>query len=146
MTSPVDLPELPHLPDGGLAGLFEGTVPPGVYRCDSVGPDVLMQADAAGWAAAVIDLTDVTDKPEFMNRSVTGLELPDWFGKNWDALADSLTDLSWWGETNGYLIMTAGWPGFEEADTQAAATGVNVFTSAVGYWAVRETPLTVLLG
>ena len=81
MTSPVDLPELPDLPDGGLPGLFEGTVPPGVYRCDSVGPDVLMQAEAAGWIGAVIDLSDVTDKAEFMNRCVTGLELPDWFGK-----------------------------------------------------------------
>ena len=73
-----------------------------------------------------------------MNRCVTGLELPDWFGRNWDALADSLTDLSWWGETSGYLLMTAGWPGFEQADPKAAATAVNVFTAAVGYWAVRE--------
>jgi hypothetical protein len=146
MTSPVDLPELPELPDGGLPGLFEGTVPPGVYRCESVGPDVLMRAEAANWIGAVIDLSDVTDKAEFMNRCVTGLELPDWFGRNWDALADSLTDLSWWGETSGYVLMTAGWPVFEEADPEAAATAVNVFTAAAGYCSVRETPLTVLLG
>ncbi|HEV7624912.1 MAG TPA: barstar family protein, partial [Streptomyces sp.] len=112
MTSPVDLPDLPELPEDGLLGLFEGTVPPGVYRCRSVGPDALLQADASNWVGAVIDLSDVTDKAEFMNRCVIGLELPDWFGRNWDALADSLTDLSWWGETNGYLVMTAGWPGF----------------------------------
>jgi hypothetical protein len=146
MTSPVELPELPELPDGGLPGLFDGTVPPGVYRCDSVGPHVLMQADAANWTGAVIDLSDVTDKAEFMNRCATGLELPGWFGHNWDALADSLTDLSWWGETDGYVLMTAGWPGFEQADPKAAATAVNVFTAAVGYWSVRDAPLSVLLG
>lgn len=146
MTSPVNLPELPELPDDGLSGLFEGTVPPGVYRCPSVGPDVLMRAEAAGWVGAVIDLSGVTDKAEFMNRSVTGLELPDWFGRNWDALADSLTDLSWWGDTNGYVVMTAGWPGFEQADPTGAASAADVFAVAVGYWAVREAPLTVLLG
>ncbi|GGO51822.1 hypothetical protein GCM10012287_34750 [Streptomyces daqingensis] len=142
----MDLPELPELPGDGLPGLFEGTVPPGVYRCDSVGPDVLMQAEAADWIGAVIDLSDVTTKVEFMDRCATGLELPDWFGRNWDALADSLTDLSWWGETNGYMLMTAGWPGFEQADPASAATAVNVFTAAVGYWTVRSAPLTVLLG
>ncbi|SCK30931.1 Barstar (barnase inhibitor) [Streptomyces sp. WMMB 714] len=146
MTSPVDLPELPELPGEGLPGLFEGTVPPGVYRCDSVGPDVLMQAEAADWTGAVIDLSDVTTKAEFMDRCATGLEFPDWFGRNWDALADSLTDLSWWGETNGYMLMTAGWPGFEQADPASAVTAVNVFTAAVGYWTVRSAPLTVLLG
>lgn len=143
MTSSVDLPELP---DEQLPGLFEGTVPPGAYRCDSVGPHLLMQADAMGWVGAVIDLNGVTNKQEFMERCALGLELPDWFGRNWDALADCLTDLSWWGETRGYLLMTAGWPAFEARAPEEAATAADVFAAAVGYWEVRDAPLSVLLG
>ena len=94
----------------------------------------------------MIDLIKVRDKADFMERCVAGLELPDWFGRNWDALADSLTDLSWWGETGGYLVMTAGWPEWERADIAGAATAADIFTAAVGYWSVRETPLAVLLG
>jgi hypothetical protein len=143
MTSPVELPELPQ---ADLPRLFDASVPPGVYRLPSVGPDALMQAEAAGWVDAVVDLAGATNKAEFMERCAAGLELPDYFGHNWDALADLLTDLSWWGTTRGYLILATGWSSFELADPEDAAAAAEVFTAAVGFWAVRDTPLTVLLG
>ncbi|AXK34247.1 hypothetical protein DVA86_17925 [Streptomyces armeniacus] len=143
MTSPVQLPELP---DDGLSGIFDGTVPPGVYRVPSVGPEALLQAQAENWQAAVLDLGGVTDKAGFLDACASGLELPDWFGRNWDALADCLTDLSWWGEPNGYLVLTSGWPDFERAAPEAAEHAAGVFAAAVGYWAVRDAPLATLLG
>ncbi|GAA2641262.1 barstar family protein [Streptomyces axinellae] len=143
MTSPVELPELPQ---ADLPGLFDASVPPGVYRLPSVGPDALMQAEAAGWVDAVVDLAGATNKTDFMERCAAGLELPDYFGHNWDALADLLTDLSWWGTTRGYLILATGWSSFELADPADAEAAAEVFTAAVGFWAVRDTPLTVLLG
>ncbi|WP_016907281.1 barstar family protein [Streptomyces xiaopingdaonensis] len=143
MTSSVDLP---HLPYQDLPGVFDGSVPAGVYRCPGVGPDALMHAEAAGWIGAVADLTGVTDKAGFMEAFAVGLELPGYFGRNWDALSDCLTDLSWWGETEGYLLLTAGWAGFEQAAPAEADSAAGVLSAAAGYWAVRETPLTVLLG
>ncbi|GEB53721.1 MULTISPECIES: barstar family protein [Streptomyces] len=143
MTSPVELPELAQ---DDLPRLFDSSVPPGVYRLPSVGPDALMQAEAAGWVDAVVDLEGVTNKAEFMERCATGLELPDYFGRNWDALADLLTNLSWWGEAPGYLVLATSWTAFAEADPQDAAAAAEVFTAAVGFWAVRDTPLTILLG
>lgn len=143
MTSPVELPELP---EDGLSGIFDGTVPPGVYRVASVGPEALLQAQAEGWQAAVLDLTGVTDKAGFLDSCVAGLELPDWFGRNWDALADSLTDLSWWDEPRGYLVLTSGWPDFARAAPRDADTAAEILSAAVGYWAVRDAPLAALLG
>lgn len=143
MTSSVQLPELP---EDGLSGIFEGTVPPGAYRVASVGPEALIQADAAGWQAAVIDASGVTGKTEFLHRCAEGLELPDWFGGNWDALADCLTDLSWWGEPRGYLVLVSGWRDFERAAPEEADTAAGVLTAAVGYWSVRDTPLAAVLG
>ncbi|MCT2594835.1 barstar family protein [Streptomyces sp. N2-109] len=143
MTSSVELPELP---EDGLNGIFEGTVPPGVYLVPSVGPEALLQADAEGWQAAVLDLGGVTGRDGFFDSCVAGFELPEWFERNWDTLTDCLTDLSWWGETRGYLVLTSGWPDFARAAPRDADTAAAILAAAVGYWAVRETPLAVLLG
>lgn len=42
-----------------------------------------------------IDLHDVHDKPQALQRIADVLSFPDTFGHNWDALADALNDLSW---------------------------------------------------
>ncbi|MEV6201864.1 barstar family protein [Streptomyces sp. NPDC051771] len=41
----------------------------------------------------VLDLRGVTDKAGFMDRCADAFGLPDWFGRNWDALAESLGEL-----------------------------------------------------
>src|SRR5699024_7231387 len=42
-----------------------------------------------------IELSGTTDKSEILTRIASALIFPDWFGHNWDALADCLGDLSW---------------------------------------------------
>jgi len=42
-----------------------------------------------------IDLAGCTDKATLLARFAAALHFPDWFGHNWDALSDCLTDLSW---------------------------------------------------
>ena len=40
------------------------------------------------WLVALTRMT-------FLSRIAEALEFPDWFGRNWDAFFDCLTDLSW---------------------------------------------------
>ncbi len=57
----------------------------------------------------VTDLSGCPGKTELLRRLSLSLELPDTFGDNWDALADSLRDLRWipaW----GYVLL------FDHAD------------------------------
>ncbi|WP_341647529.1 barstar family protein [Thauera humireducens] len=42
-----------------------------------------------------VELADCTDKAGLLRRFAEAFRFPDWFGHNWDALADCLTDLSW---------------------------------------------------
>lgn len=70
---------------------------------------------AAGWSQVRLDLTGVTDKPAFMDRCARALGLPDWFGRNWDALADCLGDLSWAPPARGRLLVVTGWRDFARA-------------------------------
>lgn len=47
----------------------------------------------AGWRFALVESDDAASKPEVFDTIQHGLGLPDWFGKNLDALVDALRDL-----------------------------------------------------
>ena len=51
-----------------------------------------------------IDLHGCTDKASLMSHLNDALHFPESFGGNWDALADSLRDLSWL-KASGYLLL-----------------------------------------
>ena len=59
-----------------------------------------------------IDLSRVTTKEAFLTAAGEALAFPDWYGHNWDALADCLTDLSWM-VADGYVFV------LDHADTFA---------------------------
>jgi RNAse (barnase) inhibitor barstar len=61
-----------------------------------------------------VDLSRVTDKEAFLDAVGKALGFPDWYGHNWDALADCLTDLSWMA-ADGYVIV------LDHADAFASA-------------------------
>lgn len=86
---------------------------------------------SAGWHTLCLDLSGVTDKAAFMDRCARALGLPDWFGRNWDALADCLTDLSWAPSARGRLLVVTGWQ--EYAQTAPGEWGIaqEVFADAV---------------
>ena len=50
--------------------------------------------EAAGRADVTID-SSTRGKRELLERIAHGLSFPDYFGGNWDALIDCLSDLSW---------------------------------------------------
>ena len=144
------MPDLVPLPQHALPGLLDGSVLPGVYRWCPERPaaavsDAQQWAAESGWHAAALRLHDVHSKDAFLERCAVDLALPSWFGRNWDALADCLTDLSWWGEASGYLLLADPWAQFERAAPQAATTAVDVFVTATDHWAARQVPMAVLL-
>ncbi|MEU6624574.1 barstar family protein [Streptomyces litmocidini] len=75
--------------------------------------------------AVVLDLHGVTEKTAFMNRCVRALPLPVWFGRNWDALADSLADMR-----EPMAVVVTGWQAYAEASPQDWAIAQEVFSAA----------------
>ncbi|MFB7516579.1 barstar family protein [Streptomyces sp. NPDC056144] len=74
----------------------------------------------------VLDLTGVTDKAALMERCAATLALPEWFGRNWDALADCLGDLP-----EPVTLVLTGWRAYAEARPGEWETAQEVFASAV---------------
>jgi RNAse (barnase) inhibitor barstar len=69
---------------------------PGVYRWPSAATadQVRREVTEAGWDFVLLDTGEIHDKTGFLDLCATAFDLPRWFGRNWDALADSLSDRS----------------------------------------------------
>ncbi|AQT71575.1 barstar family protein [Streptomyces sp. fd1-xmd] len=110
----------------------------------------LAAAEAAGRTAVRLDLDGVRDQTGLMGRCGAALRLPEWFGGNWDALADVLKDLSWLPDAGaaGRLVAVTSWQGYAGARPAEWETFVEVLEEAVDFWRGRqdgEPGLTVLL-
>jgi len=73
-----------------MKGLLTGPLRGGLYEVgDVVG--VVAKLRRAGWHVGYVDLTDARTAVAVLGDE---LGFPDWYGRNLDALADSLTDLT----------------------------------------------------
>ncbi|MFI6349726.1 barstar family protein [Streptomyces sp. NPDC050560] len=106
---------------------------------------VLEAVRSTGWTSTVLDLDGVGDKAAFLGRCADALALPGWTGRNWDALADSLKDLSWLPVARGRLLLVARWRGFADAAPADWRAAQDVFASAEAHWRGRAEGFAVLL-
>jgi hypothetical protein len=83
---------------------------------------------------ARISLQGASDKDAVLERTAAALGFPDWFGNNWDALEDCLTDLSW-READGHVLL---FEGFEINDDLGVL--IDVLASCAEFWAARAKP------
>ncbi|MFD3842068.1 barstar family protein [Streptomyces sp. NPDC058642] len=81
---------------------------------------------------ATLDLDGVTDKASLMERCARDLRLPDYFGRNWDALADVLSDPGLWPEdtVGDRFLVVRNWERYAEARPGEWATAREVFSQA----------------
>lgn len=100
----------------------------------STPPHAPPPSPADGIARIVIDLTACTDKADLLARIAAAMKFPAWFGHNWDALADCLTDLSWL-PASAYSITVTGSRALRAADPGTLATALDIFDEAASFWA-----------
>ena len=89
--------------------------------------------DPAGRIVVILDLDGVTDKAGLMDRCARDLALPDWFGRNWDALADCLADPALWpegSEERGLLVVVRGWRTYAETRPEEWQVAEEIFAEA----------------
>lgn len=110
-----------------LRALLSDGLRPGVYRWHSklTADQVRRIAADAGWSLVHLDTTAVHDKAGFLDVCATAFDLPRWFGRNWDALADSLGDRST-GEPE--IVLWDGWRELLDHDHDTVDVALQIFT------------------
>ena len=80
-----------------LQNLLSGARPAGLYRLTSRAgsASIASKAEQRGWRFFRLDGRQVASKSDFLQACAEALGFPSYFGHNWDALEDSLRDLSW---------------------------------------------------
>lgn len=126
----------------GLAALLAGHQQPGIYRWRSGFDveDVRHTVEHAGWSFAHVDGLSAQTKPEFLARVGEALSFPDWYGQNFDALADCLTDVD---GGDGTVLLWDGWGVFARDEPRAFSVALSVLGGRVH--ADRGGPFAVLL-
>ncbi|MEV7428808.1 MULTISPECIES: barstar family protein [unclassified Nocardioides] len=103
----------------GLAALLAGRVRPGVHRWEAASdvPDVRHTVEHAGWRFAHLDGWVHPTRAETLEALGEALALPDWWGRNLDALADCLRDL----DTDRTVLLWDGWGPLAREDPRSFA-------------------------
>lgn len=117
----------------------------GAYFIDA--RDARALADAADeleFVVARVDFAGCDGKDDALQRIAEGLRFPAWFGANWDALNDSVNDLSWW-PAPGYLLLIEHAGAWQAAHSEDAATLVEILNDAAHDWAKTRIPFWALL-
>lgn len=117
----------------------------GAYFIDA--RDARALADAAAdldYAVARVDFAGCQGKDDALERIARGLRFPEWFGGNWDALNDSVNDLSWW-PAPGYLLLIEHAGAWQSQYSEEAATLIEILNDAAQDWAKARVAFWALL-
>lgn len=91
-----------------------------------------------------LDGKTITNKSEFLKACAQAMEFPQYFGLNWDAFEDSLTDLDWL-PAQGYVVLYEHPEQFAQTDPPEWATALDIFQAAIEYWQDANVPMYVFL-
>lgn len=92
----------------------------------------------------VVDLRGIKSKARLLAALGENLELPEYYGKNFDALADCLMD-SDWARGERVTIVLLGCTAAERALGEHWATLIEVLRDACAWWKDHDKDFDVLL-
>jgi hypothetical protein len=91
-----------------------------------------------------LDGREIRDTQSFLQKVAEVMRFPDYFGYNWDALDECITDLDWCPAAR-YILIYDYPEAFSKAEPEQWKVAYDILRSAVEYWQGTDTPLEVLL-
>jgi RNAse (barnase) inhibitor barstar len=128
------------------ATIFGSHLYSGVYSVaqDTKSSDIKKAAAACNLDFFRIDLKRVTGKASFLKRVSQALGFPAYFGMNWDALGDCLTDMAW-RPASGYVLFFASFQSFAESAPADIKMVRDIFDSSARYWKQKSMPFYIII-
>ena len=123
-----------------LAQQLNNPAAAGSYTLSCSVDELQAAANDANFALFDADLKGIKGKQNLLDALARTANFPPEFGANWDALADALCDLSWHGETHGYILLlhnVSNTFGLSANDREIAQ---DIFADTTVYWRQRGKP------
>ncbi|MDB5809531.1 MAG: barnase inhibitor [Betaproteobacteria bacterium] len=116
----------------------------GVYAAAPQLAELKRAAPAADVAWFELDLARVDTKAALIERCEQVLGLPPLFGRNWDALVDSVEDFSW-RPAAGFVVNISNGAMLARSAPGDLATLLEIFANAATYWSAKDKIFAVLV-
>lgn len=104
-----------------------------------IDPGCLEALSRAGARVCHLKGESISNKAQFLDRIAEVMDFPDYFGKNWDALEDCLTDLAWI-EASDLVLIFDRTGNFSRTSPGEWKIALEVLHSAEGYWTEEGPP------
>jgi len=105
----------------------------GVYAAPRLMGPLRAAAKRAGIAWLDLDLAGVADRDAFFRRCAMVFSLPDYFGRNWDALHECMLDFAGRGVPGAIVHWRRGTELARRAP-EAVTTALEILGEAAAYW------------
>ena len=116
----------------------------GVHAWSGDTQPIAVAAAAAKLRFVAADLRAVDSKSDLLAAVAKGLHLPEHFGNNWDALADSVEDGDWLGK-HGCVVALTHAGAYRKAHATDWTTFEDILAEASDYWRERHKPFWVFV-
>jgi RNAse (barnase) inhibitor barstar len=120
--------------------------PSGVYLIDAVEREQVLRHGAfpAEFAVAILDGTRAGSRTGFFQEISHALSFPAYFGHNWDAVYDCLTDFNWL-PADGYVLVLDGFDQFATNEAEQWNIALKVLREACAFWRPLSRQMLALL-
>jgi len=91
-----------------------------------------------------LDGISVLTKKRFLAVAARAFNFPGWFGANWDAFEDCVTDLEWV-PASAYVVLLEDMEGFAAHSQPDFLTALAILEAAAKFWSEQGIPFHVLV-
>jgi hypothetical protein len=129
-----------------VSKLFESYKESGVYSTGQLNgvADIEKLAVSHGFSLFKIDLGGVLTREGFLRAAARALQFPSYFGMNWDALEECLTDFEWC-TAMGYVIIIEAAGRYSQVAPEEYKMVRNICKDAAKFWKKQRKPFYVIL-
>lgn len=129
-----------------ILDILQGDVAPNIHQIsvNMTETELAEVVEAHNGQLFYIDGRHINNKADFLAKIADVMNFPDYFGKNWDALQDCITDIDCC-EDSQYLIVYDYWQNFANNNPQDWQILNDIFLEAIAYWEERQVLFNVLL-
>ena len=129
-----------------LDAVLQGTISAGVYRYrgKATADSICQEVEQYNFRCFYLNGSTINDKTSFLNACGEAMSFPAYYGHNWDALDECITDLEWC-PAQGYVLLYDHVERFAGDEPEQWSIALDILREATNYWHNANKPMYVLL-